>query len=905
MWRFGAVTLDERRAELRVGGGVVELDRSSYDVLLALLRHAGEVVTKDELLEAGWPGRVVSENSLAKAVSRLRQALAADGVALRSVHGYGYRLAASVAWQALAKGEPTAPSHDVAHLHVGDPLPHRTGWRLERRVGRGSAGLIFLAREVESGEARAVKFATSEAGLRSLKREIALTRYIGKVKPELSAVAPVLDWNLSQSPFFLERPYFADGDFADWAATHGGLGALSLDERLDLCIGLCDAVAELHEAGVIHKDLKPENLYPVREGSDRWRLVLSDLGAGEAAQPRLLEFGITMSLVATASSQQAGSALYMAPEVIAGELPTQRSDVFALGVLAYQIVVGNLRRSLAPGWENDVEDPLLREDIALAAAANPERRQLDARGLAERLRTLAARHATRDAQRQRDEALQRQSGQLALMARRRRLLGVGSVVLALVLSLSLWQQHRTELAREAAERAARQAETEVARNRNLVAFLTQGVLKQADPFSGVADGSITLRQAIDRAAQDVDTRFAHDPSVAAVIHGTLGAAYEGMNDYDTAVAQYQRQLAALRQGEDRSAIARAQAALCEAWLWQGDMPRTLAACAQARADALRAGEVPDRAEVFLALADTRQSHYRHALERLEPRMARIRASGDDELYGFALWFAGTAYGRLGRPLDVERTYAQLVQVRRRQSGDPSMQLAWALSDYGKALLVVGQESAGRDLLARASSMFAKVAGARHPHGYTPAVYLATHELARGHWRAAYAQAEPAYRALSKTSGWQNWTIYAALAAMTAAAESGDAKAARAIMRDFDDVVAQGLDRDFPYLREAHWIAYAQSLMALHDLTGARDYVQRLRALAQEGEANPLLLARVECFDAQLQLAEGARAQARRSAQACRARTVTAATAHSPLVSIPDRLLAQLDDGTAGSGHTAR
>ena len=65
----------------------------------------------------------------------------------------------------------------------------------------------------------------------------------------------------------------------------------------------------------------------------------------------------------------------MAPEVIAGEMPTQRSDVFALGVLVYQLVVGDLRRSIAPGWEADVGDELLCEDIALAAAANPERRR--------------------------------------------------------------------------------------------------------------------------------------------------------------------------------------------------------------------------------------------------------------------------------------------------------------------------------------------------------------------------------------------------------------------------------------------------------------------------------------------------------------------------------------------------
>ena len=127
VWRFGQAALDEQVAALRVAGTQVELDRSAYDVLLALLRHAGEIVTKDELLEAGWPGRVVSENSLAKAISRLRQALGEDGESLRVVHGYGYRLAVAVSFQAVPAEKVTAHPHAAEHLHEGDRLPHRPG----------------------------------------------------------------------------------------------------------------------------------------------------------------------------------------------------------------------------------------------------------------------------------------------------------------------------------------------------------------------------------------------------------------------------------------------------------------------------------------------------------------------------------------------------------------------------------------------------------------------------------------------------------------------------------------------------------------------------------------------------------------------------------------------------------
>jgi non-specific serine/threonine protein kinase len=894
-WRFGAAVVDERLAELQVDGRRIDLDRSSYDVLLALLRHAGEVVTKDELLEAGWPGRVVTENSLAKAIGRLRQGLGAGGEALRSVHGYGYRLAAAATRQPLPGVPGVAPAQEAAHLHPGDSLPHRPGWRLERRLGEGGGSVVFLARDKAGGEARAVKFATSEAGLRSLKREIALTRYLRAAKPDLATIAPLHGWNLAHAPYFLERPYFADGDLLDWASRRD-LRAMPLQARIELCIGLCDAVAELHEAGILHKDLKPQNLYPVAERDGAWRLVLSDLGAGEALQPGLPDFGATLAATVTRTSQQLGSALYVAPEVIAGELPTQRSDVFALGVLLYQMAVGNLRRSLAPGWENEVADPLLREDIALAAASDPAQRP-DARGLAERLRSLAARHAQREDAARRDAAMAQQARVLAQATRRRRAMTLASGLLALVLGLSLWQQQRTAQARAAADRAAQQARTEAERSRVLVAFLTEGVLRQADPFAD-AQHPVTLREAIDRAARDVDPRLRDDPQGAAAIHHALGAAYEGMNDYDSAVAQYRLQVAALRRVDDPGALADARASLCAASLWQGNLPRALEVCEQARDDAVRAGRVPDRAEVFLALADSRQGLDREALARLEPRMERIRRSGDEDLYGFALWFAGTAYGRLGRPVDVERVLRALVDVRRRQAGDPSMQLAWALSDHGKALLVLGEEDAGRAELARARAMFDQVGGPGHPHGYSTAVHLANDALARGRWPEAYAIAEPAYRALLKATSWQNWTIYAALAAMTAAAEAGDEPAARTIMREFDAVAAQGLDDDFPYLREAHWSAYAQSLIALRQPGAAAGYVRRLRALATGNEPNPLLLARVQCFEAELERAAGRPDLARRGARDCREGIRAAATARSPLMEIPGRLLASLGDGGA-------
>src|SRR5690606_38471575 len=195
------------------------------------------------------------------------------------------------------------------------------------------------------------------------------------------------------------------------------LGALDRDARVVLCAQLCEAVAGLHEIGIIHKDLKPENLYPWRDGSGQLRLAIADLGAGQAAaSQRLLDLGITLTMAAAQLDERAGSMLYVSPEVVAGGVATQRSDVFSLGVLVYQLLVGDLRRSLAPGWEADLDDPLLCEDIALAAAANPERRLPSASALAGRLQTLDARRAE---QRSREEARHQQAQARRVLERQR------------------------------------------------------------------------------------------------------------------------------------------------------------------------------------------------------------------------------------------------------------------------------------------------------------------------------------------------------------------------------------------------------------------------------------------------------------------------------------------------------
>jgi DNA-binding response OmpR family regulator len=132
VWRFGNAEFDEARAVLSVGGRTVEIDRNCAAVLALLLREAGRDVEKQRLLQAGWSDRIVHENSLAKAISRLRQALGSQGPLLETVYGFGYRLSVDVRPPATRADQ--APQGPVA---PPEPIPRG-------RLGR-SPGLLAAA----------------------------------------------------------------------------------------------------------------------------------------------------------------------------------------------------------------------------------------------------------------------------------------------------------------------------------------------------------------------------------------------------------------------------------------------------------------------------------------------------------------------------------------------------------------------------------------------------------------------------------------------------------------------------------------------------------------------------------------------------------------------------------------
>ena len=333
----------------------------------------------------------------------------------------------------------------------GGPIPHRNHWMLERKLGRGGFGETWLAVHTKTRDRRVFKFCHDASKLRGLQREITLFRFMRETLGGRDDIASVLDWQFEQPPFFIESEFSAMGNLLEWIQAEGGPAAVPIRDRIEIVRRTAVALAAAHSVGVLHKDVKPANVL-VRRASDGPPIVrLCDFGISLLTERgRLDAAGVTAAGFTDMNEDEvssgAGTRLYMAPEVIEGKPPTTSADVYALGVMLYQMVVGDLTKALAPGWDRDVADDVLRDDIAAAVDGASDRR-VSASQFAERLLSLSERQAAHLAERESEQRARH--GELA--ARRRRNLVTAVLGGLLLLGLGLG------LAFERAENSARQA----------------------------------------------------------------------------------------------------------------------------------------------------------------------------------------------------------------------------------------------------------------------------------------------------------------------------------------------------------------------------------------------------------------------------------------------------------------
>lgn len=552
-WRFGWCEFQEFSRQLLVHGRAVRLETKPLDVLQRLLEQPTQVYAKEKLLGAVWgTGTWVNEQSLTTAISKLRKAFGGErDEIIRNVSGLGYGMAVQVYCTVDEAAESPA-----FELQAGDPIPGRPNWHAAQPIGLDNPSMVWLGVHNKTREARVFKFAVEDIRLQALQREVSVSRFLQESLPGDDRFIRVVDWDLENLPFFVEAEY-AGLSLFEWSKTEQ-FAAESQTSRINLIAELAEAVAAAHALGILHNDLKPENVLVMPRAQERhggadsgespgpsggWRIKVADFGIATLDNPeRLRELHITFHDPGAAEgddkaakSHLSGSALYRAPELLRGAAPSIQGDVFALGVMLYQIVCGDFLASLSPGWESRISDPLLRQDVADAASVDPGLRIASAAELARRLRTIEARRAEEDERRKALAVLQETQRALTNARLRRPWVILAIAALSAGLCASLFFYRRAVEERDSAQQ-------QDAASTAMFHFLADDLLGRSNPFHGGADpgspSQETLLGAIEKSVPQIDGRFRAEPEIAARLHETIAEALNNQTRFPEADSEF-------------------------------------------------------------------------------------------------------------------------------------------------------------------------------------------------------------------------------------------------------------------------------------------------------------------------------------------------------------------------------
>ncbi len=204
-------------------------------------------------------------------------------------------------------------------LTTGTTVSH---YKIIEKIGSGGMGDVYLAQDTELDRKVALKFLTSHL----CQDEDCRTRF----KREAQAAARLDHSNIvtvHEVGEFHGRPYFVT-QHVEGQSLRDMLEdrEQTIDRVIDLTIQICDGLREAHEAGIVHRDIKPSNIILDKKG-----------------RPKLLDFGLA-AVKGTDKLTKTGSTLgttgYMSPEQARGEKVDQRSDIFSLGIILYEMITG-------------------------------------------------------------------------------------------------------------------------------------------------------------------------------------------------------------------------------------------------------------------------------------------------------------------------------------------------------------------------------------------------------------------------------------------------------------------------------------------------------------------------------------------------------------------------------------
>ena len=276
------------------------------------------------------------------------------------------------------------PNKNNARFTPGTTLNKR--YRIIGLLGKGGMGEVYRADDLKLGQPVALKFLTEKlsqdkAMLARFHSEVSMAHRV--THPNVCRVHDIGDVTTSSGNLHFLSMEFVDGE--DLSSLLRRIGRLPSDKAVEIATQLCAGLAAAHEAGVLHRDLKPANVMIDGKG----RVRITDFGlAGFAEQIK-------------GNEVMAGTPAYMSPEQFAGKEVTTKSDIYALGLVLYEIFTGKrvfdggsldelkrMHESSAPptpsSWVKNI-DPLVERVILRCLEKDPAKRLSSAKQVADAL----------------------------------------------------------------------------------------------------------------------------------------------------------------------------------------------------------------------------------------------------------------------------------------------------------------------------------------------------------------------------------------------------------------------------------------------------------------------------------------------------------------------------------------
>ncbi len=619
-----------------------------------------------------------------------------------------------------------------------DDLPGAIGgYDIIGVLGRGGMGTVYRVRQARTNRTVALKFVQHGFASRSLARRLEYEAHVlGRLQHNgIAQIYEAGTADVDGRPL----PYFAmelvEGSKLTDYANAQNLGTRA---RLALLMRICEAVHHAHQQGVIHRDLKPANIL-----------------VNAAGEPKVLDFGVARvtdtdvktTTLRTNVGQLIGTIAYMSPEQIAGS-PDEvdvRSDVYALGVLAYELLAGQL--------PYDLQDRSIPEAAQIIRDVEPARLSTLSRTLRGDLETIVAKALEKDKTQRYasvnglradierflcDEPIVARPRSLAYQvhkfARRNKALVGGAVSTVLLLCIavagtsyglvSATRERDDAIAareqlREARDAARVEADKAIAVNR----FLNR-MLSSANPLGDVAYGArdITVLEMLDREVESLGSVFTNQPEVEAAVRMTVGLTYKALGRATEAEHHLRMALELDRalSGDESSDTARAQRELAGALVLLGKTTDAigLLRAAQRTEQALGGTGSLDYAttEVRLGWALMRQAEYAEAEQHLRSALQKLKAYSDPEsdLVPSALNNLARVLRARGANEDAEKLYRKANEAFRSLYGDTHASVGITENNIAYLAQLRGDLAEAEARYGRAGEVLGAVLGREHP-----------------------------------------------------------------------------------------------------------------------------------------------------------------------------------------------